>query len=301
MFEKNMLILTQQGFIEGSIHFYIGQEAISAGVCYCLKKTDYIVSNHRSHGHLISKGGNLNKMIAELMGRETGYCRGRGGTMHLMDAEIGMMGANGIVGSGIPISVGLGNACKDFEKDKIVVSFFGDGAINTGAFHESLNLAAAWGLPIIFVCENNKYAISTDVQAATAVEDLSDRAKAYGINGYSIDGNDVFKVIQTTRKGIKTIREEGKPSLIVCNTYRQLGHSIHDPRPYRTKSEEELWKKRDPIDILEALLVKQNILNEEKIKEIGKEIQAEINSAIKFAKDSPKPDIKDLCKGVTAS
>ncbi|MFO7928194.1 MAG: thiamine pyrophosphate-dependent dehydrogenase E1 component subunit alpha [Candidatus Humimicrobiaceae bacterium] len=200
LFEQKAYQLATQGFIPGSVHFYIGEEAIAAGVCHCLKLTDYIMSTHRCHGHLIAKGGNLKKMMAELMGKVSGYCKGKGGTMHLSDPGIGMMGANGVVGAGIPIAVGLANACKDFKKESIVVSFFGDGAINTGAFHESLNLAAAWDLPIIFICENNKYAISTDVKNSTPVEDLSRRAASYGIDGYNIDGNDVIKVVETTNK-----------------------------------------------------------------------------------------------------
>ncbi|MCL5071777.1 MAG: thiamine pyrophosphate-dependent dehydrogenase E1 component subunit alpha, partial [Actinobacteria bacterium] len=181
LFEEAAFRLAREGFIAGSTHFYIGQEAIATGVCFCLGKKDYIMSSHRCHGHLIAKGGDLKKMMAELMGKIDGYCGGKGGTMHLIDPEIGMMGANGIVGGGIPIATGIAYACKNFKKDQIAVCFFGDGAINTGAFHESLNIASLWELPIIYICENNKYAISTDISNSTSIKDLSLRSKAYGI------------------------------------------------------------------------------------------------------------------------
>ena len=300
LFEEAVFRLTSEGLILGSIHFYSGQEAIAAGVFSCLDSKDYIMSHHRSHGHFIARGADLNKMLAELMGREDGYCSGKGGTMHLAAPDIGMMGTNGIVGQGIPIAVGISYACKNFEKDRIVISFFGDGAINTGAFHEALNLAALWKLPIVFICENNQYAISTGVDRSSSVKDLSERAKSYGIKGFNIDGNDVFKIIRTVKNALKDTRSGKGPVLIVCNTYRQMGHSIHDPRTYRTEKEEEIWKKKDPIKRLERILKDDRIIDKDMIKKVEEEIMEEINTAIKFARNSKKPGPKNLYSDVYA-
>ena len=300
LFEEETLKLIGKGLILGSTHSYIGQEAISAGVCFCLGKKDYIMSTHRCHGHMIAKGGNLKKMMAELMGRNTGYCKGKGGSMHLIDPGVGMMGTSAIVGGGIPIATGIAYACKKFEKDRIVISFFGDGAINTGTFHESLNIASLWGLPIIYVCENNKYAISTNVRKSTSIKDLSLRVKSYGINGFNIDGNDVLNVIDTIKNCKNDIKYRSKPSLVICNTYRHMGHSINDPKTYRTKEEEKKWLKKDPIKKYEKLLVDENIINKNIIKKIESEVIEEIGSAIKFAKNSKKPEIKELFEDVYA-
>lgn len=299
-FEETVEKLIKQDLIFGSVHFYIGQEAIAAGVCSCLKKQDYILTSHRCHGQCIAKGMDLKKMMAELMGKQTGYCSGKGGSMHLVDPGSGMMGANGIVGGGIAIATGMGYACKNFEDGKIVVSFFGDGAINTGSFHESLNLASVWKLPMIFVCENNQYAISMDVKRSTPIKDLSERAKSYGIDGYSIDGNDVFEVIGTTRECIESIKKGRGPSLVICNTYRQKGHSIHDPRIYRTKKEEDSWKKKDPIKKFEKILMAEDILDKGAVARIELEISEEMDSAVDFAKKSPKPRLEELYRGVYA-
>ncbi|MCL4378442.1 MAG: thiamine pyrophosphate-dependent dehydrogenase E1 component subunit alpha [Actinobacteria bacterium] len=300
LFEESAYRLTTQGKIYGSVHFYIGQEAIAAGVCFCLGRQDYIMGSHRCHGQLIAKGASMEKMMAELMAKETGYCSGKGGTMHMVAPEIGMMGANGIVGQGIPIAVGLGYACKNFRKGSIVVSFFGDGAINTGAFHESMNLASAWHLPVLFVCENNKYAISTDIEKVTNIRDLSLRAKSYGIHGFKVDGNDVLEVINTSKMCIEEIKNKNNPALIVCDTYRQMGHSINDPRTYRTKIEEEFWLKKDPIKKFENTLIKEDIIDEFAIEEIEKEITAEIKAAIEFGEKSKNPEPGKLYEEVYA-
>jgi TPP-dependent pyruvate/acetoin dehydrogenase alpha subunit len=294
LFEHTVLKLTAGGLVHGSVHFYIGQEAIATGICSCLKKEDYVMGTHRGHGLMIAKGANLKKMLAEIMGRAGGYCRGKGGTMHLAAPDIGMMGTNGIVGAGIPIATGVAYGCKNFEKDRIVVCFFGDGAINTGAFHESLNLAALWKLPVIYVCENNQYAISTDTNAASSIADLSRRAKAYGIHGFNIDGNDLESVINTAEKCIGVIKENNNPSLMVCNTYRHMGHSIHDPRTYRTEDEEKKWMKRDPILRYEKILKKAVILSDDIISDIEEHISQEISDAVDFAKNSKKPDPEEL-------
>ena len=299
-FEEQVFLLTTKRLVQGSVHFYIGQEAIATGICYCLDNKDYIMSNHRCHGHLVAKGGDLKRMMAELMGRKDGYCRGKGGTMHLVDPSVGMMGANGIVGGGNPIAVGIGYACKNFEKQKIVVSFFGDGAINTGAFHESLNIASLWDLPILFVCENNQYAISTSVARSASIGDLSKRAVSYGIPGMNIDGNDINEVMEAADNFIKEIRKEQRPALLVCDTYRQMGHSIHDPRTYRTRQEEKRWEKKDPIARFEKILLKNKVLNSAKIKAIKEKIDKKIKEAIDYAVKSPVPEGQDLYRDVYA-
>lgn len=300
LFERTVHQLILQNLAFGSIHFYTGEEAIAAGVCFCLEKKDYIMSNHRCHGHIIAKGGDIGRMLAELMAREDGYCRGKGGTMHMVVPEIGMMGANGIVGSGLPIAVGLGYACKNFKKDRIVVAFFGDGAANTGAFHESLNLASAWGLPILFVCENNQYAISTDISKTINIKNLSQRAKAYGIPGLSIDGNNVIDIINHTMQLVAHIRAKSIPALLVCETYRQMGHSINDPRTYRSKSEEDFWYSRDPIVKFENILIKESILTEALISETSEELTNEIDRAVAFASNSKKIDVSELYNDIYA-
>jgi len=298
LFEQTVFQLTSQGLVHGSVHFYIGQEAIAAGIIACLKKEDYIMSTHRCHGHMIAKGADLKKMFAEIMGRVDGYCRGKGGTMHLLDPDIGMMGTNGIVGAGIPIATGLGYACSNFEKGKAVVCFFGDGAINTGAFHESLNIASLWKLPVIYVCENNLYAISTSIGKAASVSDLSRRAVAYGMPGYNTDGNSLPQVLNTARRCIDSVKAGSGPCLMICNTYRQLGHSIHDPRSYRTKEEEDKWLKKGPIARYETLLKKEGVLKENQIPKIDEKLKEEINDALEFAKNCKKPAQKDLFEDV---
>jgi TPP-dependent pyruvate/acetoin dehydrogenase alpha subunit len=300
LFERTVHRLITQNLAFGSIHFYTGEEAIAAGVCFCLKRKDYIISNHRCHGHIIAKGGDTGKMLAELMAREDGYCRGKGGTMHMVVPEIGMMGANGIVGSGLPIAVGLGYAARNFKKDRIVVAFFGDGAANTGAFHESLNLASVWGLPILFVCENNQYAISTDINKVTNIKDLSLRAKAYGIPGIRIDGNNVTSVINHTAQLKEHILARSTPALMVCETYRQMGHSINDPKTYRSKSEEDFWLAKDPVAKFENILFNENIINDLIISEIEEKLAREMDEAVEFASNSKKTGISELFTDVYA-
>jgi len=297
-FEIFINALSKKNEAFGNIHSYIGQEAIAVGVCNNLDKKDYIFSTHRCHGHCIAKGGSLKGIVAELMGKETGYCKGKGGTMHLINPDIGMLGANGIVGAGIPIAVGAAYACKNFEPNRIVVSFFGEGASNTGYFHESLNLASLWKLPIIFICENNQYAISVNIKKAASVSDLSTRAASYGINGYRIDGNDVLEVINTTKKAIKNIQKNSKPSLIVCDTYRWLGHTINDPRTYRTKEEEEKWKTKCPVSNFEKKIIDENILKPKLVKTIDSEIESEISDAYEFAKNSKNTEPDEIFKDV---
>lgn len=299
-FELFIIKLAKKSEVFGSIHLSIGQEAIAAGVCYCLEKKDYIYSTHRCFSHYIAKGGNLKKMLAEIMGKETGTCKGKGGSMHLFDIEVGMLGTSAIVGGGVPIATGIAYACKNFNLDRIVVSFFGDGALNTGSLHESLNLASLWKLPVIFVCENNQYAISLNIKKSTSVQnhDYSKRACSYDIDGYKIDGNNIIDVIETTKKSIRNIKKNNKPSLIICDTYRWKGHTYYDPAIYRSKNEEEKWKKRCPILNFEKKLIERNILNKDLIDEIEYEINLVIDEAYKYAKSSKKPELNSIFEDI---
>jgi len=290
IFEEKVVQLVNQSIILGPTHVYIGQEAIAAGICENLSVSDYIVSHHRGHGHCIAKGANLNKMMAELWGKATGYSKGKGGSMHIADFSVGMLGANGIVGGGMPIATGAALASKLRRDNKVVVCFFGDGAINEGSFYEAANLAAVLGLPIIYVCENNLYGMSLPVSKGTLVKDMSQKAEAFGIRGLSIDGNDVIGVYETFRDVIRYAREELKPVLVECKTYRWSGHSAVDPRAYRTREEEQEWKLKCPIKNFEEKLLAEKILGEDKLKEIKQKAEEEIEQAVEFAKNSPDPE-----------
>ena len=263
-FENQAIELAKMNITRAAVHTYNGQEAIAAGVCANLTDNDYITSTHRGHGHSIAKGANLKRMFAELMGRETGYCKGRGGSMHIADIKIGMLGANGIVGGGIPISVGAAFVLKFQKSNNIIVSFFGDGATNEGAFHEALNLASINRLPVAFVCENNQYGISMDVTKSTNIKNLSDRAVSYGIMGLTLDGNDVTEVFSQFSKVADDIRNGCGPVLIEMKTYRMSGHYYGDNENYRTREEVALWREKDPIKRCgEHLLMDYGVLQSE--------------------------------------
>src|SRR5437870_6792809 len=247
-FEERSTQLFGENKIWGTIHSYAGEEAIAAGVCANLRDDDWITSTHRGHGHCIAKGADLGRMFAELLGRETGYCRGRGGSMHIADTAKGNLGANGIVGGGIPIATGAALTAKQLGTDQVAVSFFGDGAANQGTFHESLNLAAIWKLPAVYVCENNQYAETNPVKDAFAIQDLSQRAAGYGMPGVRADGQDVREIHRVAGEAIARARTGGGPTFIVAETYRYEGHYYGDPQVYRTKDEIEEWRaKRDPV------------------------------------------------------
>ena len=259
-FEEKIKELYMAGIVKGMLHLCIGQEAVASGVMSVLKENEYIVSNHRGHGHFIAKGANIKLMMAELYGKSTGYCKGKGGSMHIADIDLCHLGANGIVGAGLPIAAGAALTFKEIKKTKqIVVCFFGDGALNTGEFHESLNLAGLWKLPVVFVCENNMYAISTHVNNTCAVKDIAKRAQSYDMPGVTVDGMDVLAVRAETEKLADRARDGKGPSLLVCNTYRFLGHGRNpDCSIYRTKEEEKEWKLRCPIDTFKAKLIDEN-------------------------------------------
>lgn len=297
-FEEKVVELFRQNLLRGAVHVYLGEEAIAVGACNALKEDDCIVSTHRGHGHCIAKGGDVNRMMAELLGKETGYCKGRGGSMHIADLDLGILGANGIVGGGIPISVGAGLSAQYQKNRRVTLCFFGDGASNQGSFHESLNLASSWRLPVVFICENNFYAVSTPMGHSTAVKDISDRAKAYGIPGMTVDGNDVMTIYEVVSQAVRRARNGEGPSLIECKTYRLEGHYLGDPVVYRTKEEVNKWKKKDPIHLLERYLIQNKVITEEKIREIRKETQERIKEAELFARNSSDPSPENLLDDV---
>ena len=294
---RNFEITAERLFLEGElpgfIHLYIGEEAIATGVIANLRKDDFITSTHRGHGHMIAKGADINRMMAELYGRTTGCCKGKGGSMHIADFSIGVLGANGVVGGGLPIAVGAGLGIKMKKTDQIAVAFFGDGASNTGAFHESLNFASVYKLPIIFVVENNKFASTVRTKEATSVENISDRAVGYGIPGITIDGNDVIIVHETAKEAIKRAREGGGPSMLEVKTYRIKGHFVGDPELYRDKKEVEEFWLNEPIKKFEKKLVEFKMLNEIEKKKIWEDSEKEIKEAVIFAKESPIPNDED--------
>ena len=279
-FEEAVDGLFARGMMHGTMHLSIGQEAVATGVCAALRKTDFITSTHRGHSHCIAKGADLTRMMAELLAKQTGYCRGRGGSMHIADVETGNLGANGIVAGGIPIAAGAALSQKLQGKDNVVVSFFGDGATNEGAFHEALNLAAVWDLPVVFVCENNKYGMSFSTARSMKVEKISDRAAAYGMPGVTVDGNDVDAVYAAADEAVERARSGGGPTLIECLTYRHKGHSKSDKNLYRTKEEIEFWKTKDPVGIFETKLIDQGVLSKEEVDEVTERVRNAIRAAI---------------------
>ena len=279
-------------------HCYIGEEAVAVGACTALRDEDYITGNHRSHGHPISKGGDIRRAMAELLGKATGYCKGKGGSMHLADFEIGILGESGIVASALPVAVGAALGSRMQNNDRVVISFFGDGASNQGACHEAMNMASIWKLPVIFLCENNQYAVTTSYRDTVAVENISDRAQAYNMPGILVDGQDVMEMHEVTVQAIQRARAGEGPSLIEAKTYRYEDHSEGLNRilrePYRTEEEIEEWKKRDPIALHSKWLSEQGVATKAEIDEIWSEVNDAIDDAVKFARESPYPEASDL-------
>jgi len=299
-FEEAAEQLYLQGLIHGTMHLSVGQEASAVGACAALRPTDYILSTHRGHGHCIAKGARVDLMMAEFFGKETGYCRGRGGSMHMADVDTGNLGANGIVAGGVPMAAGVGLSIQMQRQDRVVLVFFGDGATNEGAFHESLNLAAIWNLPVIYFCENNQYAMSMAITRASKLEKLSDRACAYGIPGVTVDGNDLIAVYCATKEAVERARSGGGPTLIEAQTYRWKGHSKSDKQRYRTKEEVKAWQERDPIARLAQKMLEASLLREDDLQRLQARVDEEIASAIEFAKASPEPDPATILEGVYA-
>ena len=297
-FEERAITLFEANRLRGSVHLYIGEEAIAATVCSRLSNTDYITSTHRGHGHCIAKGASLDRTLAELMGKETGYCKGRGGSMHIADPDTGNLGANAIVGAGVPIAVGAGLTVKMRKTNQVAVTFFGDGASNEGATHEAMNLASVWKLPVIFVCENNGFGISVPAWQSTSVTDISTRAAGYGMPGYTVDGNDVFSIDAAMEKAEKRARSGDGPSFIECKTYRLKGHWTGDPENYRERKVVEEWKKKCPIKRLEKYLTENGVATPKRITEIDEEVSASMDDAEKFATESPEPNPANVMENV---
>ena len=291
-FEEKVGELYAKGLVPGVAHPYIGEEAVAAGVCAVLKKSDYVVSYHRGHGHSLAKGVPAYAIFAELLGRETGVCRGLGGSMHATDLDVGVLFSTAIVGGGIPIAAGAGLALKLLKQNRIVACFFGDGASTIGGFHEAINLASLWKLPVIFVCENNMYAISVHVKKSVSAMNIADRAVAYNIPGEIVDGMDVVKVYDASLRAAERARRGDGPSLLECQTYRYRGHGLYDTGlDYRTKEEIEEWTCRDPIRKLGGRLVAEGFVTSEDLVRITEEIEEEIESAAKKAMEASYPAI----------
>ncbi len=299
-FEEKVDELFMRGEMHGTTHLSIGQEGTAVGAVSTLRGDDYITSTHRGHGHFITKGADISLMMAELLGKETGYCRGRGGSMHIADVEMGHLGANGIVAGGMPIATGVGLSLKMQRTDRVCLCIFGDGASNEGAFHESINMAAIWDLPVIFLCENNHYGMSMSTQRAMRNETIAQRADAYGIPGELVDGNNVLAVYAAVSHAVKRSREGGGPSLIEARTYRYKGHAKSDQNLYRTRDEIREWQQRDPIKFFENYLISEYVLSEEEVKNEAASAYAVIEEAYQFALSSPDPDPLTLLEGVYA-
>lgn len=300
LFEEKVFESYAQNLVPGTIHLYAGEEAVAVGVCSNLGIDDYITSTHRGHGHCIAKGADLKRTMAEILGKRTGYCKGKGGSMHIADFSIGMLGATAVVGAGLPIAVGAGLSIRLRKTGQVVACFFGEGASNQGTFHESINMASTWKLPVVFVCENNLYAMGTRQSKVMAIENVADRAVAYGIPGVVTDGNDVLAVYDAAQNAIKRARDGGGPTLIECKTYRQKGHSRVDAAKYRPKEEVEQWLGKDPIRRFRERLLQRDSLTITEIEQIEKEVLAEIEEAFKFALESPFPAPEEALEDVYA-
>ena len=300
-FDEGVMDLFKEGLVKGTAHSYVGQEAVAAGACAALTRDDFVVSHHRGHGHCIAKGASLQKMMAELMGRATGYCRGLGGSMHIADLELNILGANGIVGAGIGIGTGAGLSNKLRANGAVGVVFFGDGAVNEGIFHECLNIASVWKLPVVYLCENNQYALSTPSKDSTSIDILSKRASAYSLPGITVDGNDVLAVYGAVSEAVARARRGEGPSLIEALTYRWGDHSMRANLPrYRTESEEVEWRKLDAVARFKHKLETEYGYAEDALAQIGADVEAELLAARQFAISSPEPTVEDLDDAVYA-
>ncbi len=288
-FEQEVFEFYKRGLMPGLAHLYLGEEAIAAGAMATLREDDYVGSTHRGHGHLVARGADLNRMMAEILGKKTGYSKGKGGSMHIMAMDKGILGANGIVGGGIPIATGAAYSAKYRGTDQVTLEFFGDSASNEGTFHESLNMAAAWNLPIVYIIENNLYGISVDIRKVTREHDLGKRAIGYGMPYAIVDGNDVFAVNEAVAEAVERARKGEGPTLIECKTYRWQGHHVGDPATYRPEEEKAAWLAKEPIGNLEKL----NLISKKDIETIKAEVEEEIKAACKFAEESEYPDVSE--------
>ena len=288
-FEEKVRLLAMQGALPGFFHLYVGQEAVAVGVCSALRPDDYITSTHRGHGHLLAKGGDMNRAMAELFARETGYNKARGGSMHIAAPELGMLGANGIVGAGIPIATGAAFSAKYQGNGRVAACFFGDAGSNQGTFHEAVNIGASFNLPVVYVCENNLYGVSTAQRKVRKVEDIADRAAGYGIPGVIVDGNDVEAVYRAARQAVDNAREGRGPTLLECKTYRRYTHFVGEPDNYRSEAEKAEWRGKDPIERYGRRLAEDGTATSEELEAILAEAARAVEAAVKFAEDSPRP------------
>ena len=299
-FENRVKDLFAAGEMPGFVHLYLGQEAVAVGACTPLNDDDYITSTHRGHGHIIAKGGDMMRMMAELYGKATGYNKGKGGSMHIADPRLGILGANGIVGAGLPIATGAGLSAKLRRSGQVAVCFFGDGASNEGTFHEAVNIAAAFDLPVVYVCENNLYAVGTKQSDVRKLEDIADRGVGYAIPGVVVDGNDVVAVYETCREAVGRARAGMGPTLIECKTYRWRTHFEGEPDTYRPPEEVAAWIKREPIAPYRKLLIEQGVLTAAETDEIEAGVLKELDEAVEFARQSPLPEPESALSGLWA-
>ncbi len=300
-FEQSVERYFLDGEIPGFVHLYIGEEAVATGICSQLSFEDYIMSTHRGHGHTIAKGADVKGMMAEIFGKVTGFCKGKGGSMHIADFSVGMLGANGVVGGGINLAVGAGLAIKLQKKDNVSVVFFGDGASNRGTVHEGMNMASVWKLPVIFVCENNQWASTTPYLTTTSVENIADRAQGYSMESAIVDGNDVFSVYEGFGKALEYVKSGKGPFLLECKTYRIKGHYVGDVEKYRTKEEvQKVFDENNPITRFEETVLAKKWMTKKALKELKEKAEQEIQDAIKYAMDSPYPDASEIYDDVYA-
>jgi TPP-dependent pyruvate/acetoin dehydrogenase alpha subunit len=299
-FEDRVKDLFAAGEMPGFVHLYLGEEAVAVGACAVLNDDDYITSTHRGHGHIIAKGGDVKRMMAELYGKATGYNKGKGGSMHIADPSLGILGANGIVGAGLPIATGAGLSAKLRKSGQVTVCFFGDGASNQGTFHEAINIAAAFDLPVVYVCENNLYAVGTRQSDVRKVEDIADRGVGYDIPGLAVDGNDVVAVYEACKEAVDRARAGMGPTLIECKTYRWRTHFEGEPDTYRPPEEVEAWIKREPIAPYRRLLIEQGVLTEAEADGIEANVVKELDEAVEFARQSPLPEPETALQGLWA-
>ena len=299
-FENRVKDLFAAGEMPGFVHLYLGEEAVAVGACSALKDDDYITSTHRGHGHILAKGGEMKYMMAELYGKATGYNKGKGGSMHIAWPKLGILGANGIVSGGIPIATGAAFSAKYRKSGQVAVCFFGDGAASEGTFHEAVNIASAFDLPVVYVCENNLYGVGTRQRDVRNIEDIADRGTAYGIPGLVVDGNNVIAVYEAVYEAVKRARKGEGPSLLECKTYRWRTHFEGEPDTYRPPEEVKAWLKREPIAPYRKELIEQGVIDETKVEQIEKEVQKELEEAVEFARTSPLPNPETALEGLWA-
>ena len=300
LFDERALALYRAGEMRGTTHPYIGMEAVGVGVMLALRPDDYVTSTHRGHGHTIAKGGDVRKMMAELLGRATGYSGGKGGSMHIADMDKHMLGSNGIVGGGMGLATGAALTARLQNTGSVAICFFGDGALEQGILHETTNLAAIWKLPVVYVCENNQYAMSARSDWSVAGGDPARRAAGYGIPGLTVDGMDLFAVNTAASEFVERARRGEGPAYLVCNTYRYHGHHAGDPLNYRDKEEVERWRLQDPVERVKSAAVERGALSEAEIAELEQRIEAQIDEAVEFAKNSPEPSVDQLMTDIYA-